>query len=911
MNEAEASPNMDQKCPQCGAPLPSGVLAGLCPACLFKQGAATDTAAPPETAPFLPPGVEEVARLFPQLEIIALIGKGGMGAVYKARQPGLDRIVALKILPPQTAGGPGFIERFNREARALAKLNHPNIVTVYEFGQVNGLPFFIMEFVDGLNLRQLEQSGKLSASEALQIVPQICEALQFAHDEGIVHRDIKPENILVDKKGRVKIADFGIAKILGRQPDVSITETGGTVGTPHYMAPEQMEKPATVDHRADIFSLGVVFYEMLTGELPLGKFAPPSSRKVEVDVRLDDVVLRALEKDPERRYQHASQVKTAVDTIAGGAAPPPSSSAADATALAREILARDYTVSIRSCLRRAWVLMQKDFWPLVGVTALILALLGFVSSFGGATFRHGTGGDNSAEISSFISMLVWGPLLGGLSLFYLKKIRGQPVNIEVAFSGLTHHFLHLFLAGFVISLLTWLGFLCLVLPGIYLIVAWWFTLTLVIDKQFDFWSAMELSRKVVTRHWWKLFGLFLVVLLLYALGVMFLLVGLLITAPLAMIAATYAYEDIFGQSAVPAGSSSAKTGPGGTTILPTTPPPLPSHPKNWSSATKIGLAVVVVVIGLFLLSLFLHSARKHRQPQDFAQQVATVQMAQSPPPLSSDAPTETVAPVPPVVFGAIIEQELTNLETINLASNQTAWLPESITAQNRGPEKDTAAFAWMTRAGMDLAYLGGYDGFYGLTRDMITLPRDDWDNYRPEQLAAALHDTGQDMPEKFGDASPLNNPTNFIYGFKTRDGALGLLQVTGSSGNPSGVMIQYKLVPPAITQATNPDGSLSPDAQNALRETLNERLDAASSINDISEKDRPLAAIASDAAKAGEVEIVQKALAQMYSQDHRDDAAGNAARLLAKRGLRKQAIELAKDISNYTTRNQVLSELAQ
>ncbi len=164
MNEAEANQNMEQKCPQCGAPLPSGVLAGLCPACLFKQGAAADTAVPPEAAPFLPPGVEDVARLFPQLEIIALIGKGGMGAVYKARQPGLDRIVALKILPPQTAGGPGFVERFNREARALARLNHPNIVAVYEFGQVNGLPFFIMEFVDGLNLRQLERAGKLSAA---------------------------------------------------------------------------------------------------------------------------------------------------------------------------------------------------------------------------------------------------------------------------------------------------------------------------------------------------------------------------------------------------------------------------------------------------------------------------------------------------------------------------------------------------------------------------------------------------------------------------------------------------------------------------------------------------------------------------------------------------------------------------
>ena len=185
-------------------------------------------------------------------------------------------------------------------------------MTVYEFGQVNGLPFFIMEFVDGLNLRQLERAGKLSPREALQIVPQICEALQFAHDEGIVHRDIKPENILLDKKGRVKIADFGIAKILGGEPDVAAHRNKAGIGTPHYMAPEQMEKPQTVDHRADIFSLGVVFYEMLTGELPLGKFAPPS-RKVEVDVRLDEVVLRALEKDPELRYQHASQVKTAVE----------------------------------------------------------------------------------------------------------------------------------------------------------------------------------------------------------------------------------------------------------------------------------------------------------------------------------------------------------------------------------------------------------------------------------------------------------------------------------------------------------------------------------------------------------------------------------------------------------------------
>ena len=613
MNESEQpNPNMEQKCPQCGAPLPSGVLAGLCPACLMKQGAAADTGAGPDALPFQPPGVAEVAQMFPQLEIIALLGKGGMGAVYKARQPGLDRMVALKILPPQTANGPGFVERFNREARALARLNHPNIVAVYEFGQVNGLPYFIMEFVDGLNLRELERAGKLSPREALQIVPQICEALQFAHDEGIVHRDIKPENILLYKKGRVKIADFGIAKILSGAPEADLTSTKGAIGTPHYMAPEQMEKPTTVDHRADIFSLGVVFYEMLTGELPLGKFAPPSSRKIEVDVRLDDVVLRALEKDPELRYQHASQVKTAVDTIAGSAAPPPPSPAADAAAIAREILARDYNLSIRSCVRRAWALVRKDFWPLVGVTALVLALLGFVNLVGGVTLRTGPAGESSTEITSVLFILVWGPLMGGLSLYYLKKIRGEPTNIELAFSGFSHghKFLHLFLAGFVTILLTWVGFLCLILPGIYLLVAWLFTLTLVMDKGLDFWSAMELSRKVVTRHWWKLLGLVLVVLLLYASGLVALFIGILITAPLAMVAATYAYEDIFGRTTPAAGP--VGTGPSGTVVMPPAAFAQPPRAGNtpWTMPTKIALAAAaVLVIGFLAGHLFV---RHHR-----------------------------------------------------------------------------------------------------------------------------------------------------------------------------------------------------------------------------------------------------------------------------------------------------------
>jgi serine/threonine protein kinase len=307
-----------RKCPQCGAELKPDVSEGLCPACLLQRGIATEGGAPPGTPPFTPPIIPELAKLFPQLEILELIGKGGMGAVYKARQPALDRFVALKILAPRSGGDLDFAERFTREARALARLSHPNIVAVYDFGQAGGLSYFIMEFVDGPNLRQVEQAGRLSPREALEIIPQICGALQFAHDEGIVHRDIKPENVLLDKKGRVKIADFGLAKLLGQEPkDFRLTGARDVVGTPHYMAPEQIEKPSEVDHRADIYSLGVVFYEMLTGELPLGKFQPPSScaHGVQIDVRLDEVVLRSLEKEPSRRYQQVSQVKTDVETI--------------------------------------------------------------------------------------------------------------------------------------------------------------------------------------------------------------------------------------------------------------------------------------------------------------------------------------------------------------------------------------------------------------------------------------------------------------------------------------------------------------------------------------------------------------------------------------------------------------------
>ena len=303
-------------CPQCRTPLPTDAPAGLCPSCLLALNFKTETILSDDSAapqPPLPP--EQISPHFPQLEIIECLGRGGMGVVYKARQKSLNRTVALKLVAPERVTDPQFAERFMREAHALAALNHPHIVTVHDFGQAGGFYFLLMEFVDGVNLRQLLRAGKLSPAEALAIVPPLCDALQFAHDHGIVHRDIKPANLLLDKSGRVKIADFGISKIVGDSGD-DVGVESQPAGTPQYMAPEQKSRQLT-DHRADIYSLGVVLYEMLTGELPADKLQPPSHR-VRIDVRLDEIVLRALEKKPELRYQQASAMRTEVETLAAG-----------------------------------------------------------------------------------------------------------------------------------------------------------------------------------------------------------------------------------------------------------------------------------------------------------------------------------------------------------------------------------------------------------------------------------------------------------------------------------------------------------------------------------------------------------------------------------------------------------------
>ena len=357
---------------------------GLCPECLILAGFLTETDADAgRNRRFAAPTIAELAPHFPQLDILEFIGQGGMGAVYQARQKELDRIVALKILPPDVGGNAAFADRFAREAKALAKLNHPGIVTIHDFGQADGLYFFLMEFVDGLNLRQLLANSRVSTREALAIVPQICDALQFAHDRGLDHRDIKPENILLDRLGRVKVADFGLARILGDAGEVStssktepagpkvLSASGKIIGTPQYMSPEQLHTPGEVDHRADIYALGVVFYELLTGELP-GKQPQPPSRKAQLDVRLDEITLRALQAKPELRYQQASVFKTQVEAVAAQLAQPGIKRQVSEVNTGSDLKGKFPQSKTQPAEFRGWLLGNKSWWliPLLGLVLM-------------------------------------------------------------------------------------------------------------------------------------------------------------------------------------------------------------------------------------------------------------------------------------------------------------------------------------------------------------------------------------------------------------------------------------------------------------------------------------------------------------------------------------------------------------
>lgn len=301
-------------CQECGHERPSEGDVAVCPSCILKSALTVTRTIQDQQSRFDPPSTEALQREFSGFDVHSLIGQGGMGAVYHCTQKSLNRQVAIKILPLANVRDETFPERFQREAHVIGKMHHPGIVSVFDAGEVEGYLYLVMQYVDGCTLRDLILAGELPVVDVLELITQVGAALQFAHDQGVVHRDIKPENVLIDQNGKIHIADFGIAKLIhADEKQIDLTPTSGGIGTRNYMAPEQCSN-TNVDHRADIYSLGVLFYELLTGDLPTVDFTPPS-RKRKLDKRIDSIVLKLLKEAPENRFQQATDLISEIERL--------------------------------------------------------------------------------------------------------------------------------------------------------------------------------------------------------------------------------------------------------------------------------------------------------------------------------------------------------------------------------------------------------------------------------------------------------------------------------------------------------------------------------------------------------------------------------------------------------------------
>ncbi len=810
-----------------------------------------------------------------------------MGAVYKARQKNLDRIVALKILPPGIGDDPAFAERFAREAKALAKLNHPGIVTLYEFGNVGQasslshssqgstpqsgasggaetgampvpLYYFLMEFVDGVNLRQLLHAGRVSPREALAIVPQICDALQFAHDQGIVHRDIKPENILLDRRGRVKVADFGLAKIVAAEGGASVpasrlvsslappeagktstilTDAGKIMGTPQYMAPEQVEHPAEVDHRADIYALGVVFYQMLTGELPARKIEPPSA-KVHIDVRLDEIVLRALEKKPELRYQQASVLKTEVETIAtemGGAGIPPAEPGVAPGSHKTESIER--AVGATSTAATGTVALPE---PRFSPAALFGAVLGITFCLTGLPFVFKL--VNGPPFPGYFMMLLGAcsmTLCGWIAVSQIRRSAGKLHGMWLAvFDGLLFPLLVLdaliiggFWLGIVVYLVNtsvsgvsgqgkpWAAYWWLVLAAIffcvlidYLIIRRvWRAVNQPIEgfspgdfsgRQGDQFQT-ELSNQHRSLGKWA-FGLFL-----------FGTIGIF------LLAAIFPQVDRAPEAALVFG---------GFSLLLALTLGIMGWREPLAKFVVVATGITVVIAAVFIF-VILPAREASSAAEARAKMVHEIEQYQ----LKRQGAELTFGPVIECVVQA--RQTGTNA-FLDLDTGQTLMPPGSITngfipvqsasdadqfwrgldiKPNTAPAK---YLAWLQESGADLMYddrrrIVAFDGVWAVAHGTNSAAWDTWDGLTPETVRAALssvadaarYDSGGTVTvgnntsalrlySRFGGPAvhELTRDQSSLWFFKTREGGVGLLQITGFTENPHGVRIRYKLV---------------------------------------------------------------------------------------------------------------------
>lgn len=309
--------NAKSTCRECGSITVSSAASGLCFSCQIQEQAdgkdtfffdEADTSTPFDELQ------RRIGAALTSIEITDELGRGGMGIVFRGTQTKLGRDVAVKVMPPMP--GDDFASRFLAEARAMARLHHPHIITIHDFGQTDcRLSYIVMEYCEKGSLGDLMSREVLLPQRVLEILSDIAEALGFAHAQNVVHRDMKPENILIDRSGRAKIADFGIAKMEGDRHVARMTKTHQVLGTPMYMAPEQATSSRAVDHRADLYALGVILYEALTGEHPTVTFSPPS-KATKLDRRVDDVCRSLLEPDPARRANDAAKIAQELRAIA-------------------------------------------------------------------------------------------------------------------------------------------------------------------------------------------------------------------------------------------------------------------------------------------------------------------------------------------------------------------------------------------------------------------------------------------------------------------------------------------------------------------------------------------------------------------------------------------------------------------
>jgi eukaryotic-like serine/threonine-protein kinase len=344
-------------------------------------------------------------RIADRYDLEEVVGSGGMSAVYRAHDTLLERNVALKILHEHFTDDEEYVARFRHEARTVARLSHPNIVTVIDRGEDAGRQFIVFEYIDGENLKEfLERTGPLPVRRALELAIEIAHALAFAHQHGLVHRDVKPQNVLLNGDGRAKVTDFGIARSL--DVERGMTQTGTVLGTSNYIAPEQASgRP--VDAHTDVYSLGVVLFELLTGEVPFPgenfvavamkhiNEQPPSlvEKRPDVPLRLAAAVDRALEKDPHERFPTMDDFAAELDACLAELGDPD----ADATFIVRTPVVRDGAVHRgRAARRRSW-------WPLVvaliGAAAVAAVVVG-VLALGGSNGKHAgaTGGGTGAPV---------------------------------------------------------------------------------------------------------------------------------------------------------------------------------------------------------------------------------------------------------------------------------------------------------------------------------------------------------------------------------------------------------------------------------------------------------------------------------------------------------------------------------